>query len=241
MAEPLSDEHLAAVLASVGDHLVVPLIDDAWSPAPAGRRRSGRRVVGAAAGALLGVALAAGLGIAPVREAVAGWFGFGSTGFERVSPDEADPTGLPPLDADLPTVSRAEAEAVLGRPLPQLDAARFGLGEPDRMALPPEGGVLLAWNHGATTLWVRTTADPADTRMRKLLDDSAAVRPVVDLGEGAVSVTGDHVLATPHRRVAAGSVVLWIDEGIEFRLESDLGVAATEAIARRVDPMPTPR
>src|SRR5688500_13667657 len=106
MAEPLSDEHLAVVLASVGDHLVVPEIDDTWSPVSAGHRRGGRRVVGAAAAALLGVALAGGLGITPVREAVADWFGFGSTGFERVAPDEADPTGLPPLDADLPNVSR---------------------------------------------------------------------------------------------------------------------------------------
>jgi hypothetical protein len=240
MAEPLSDEHLALVLASVGDHLVVPEVDDPWSPASPGRRRRGRRVVGAAAAAVLGVTVAGGVGITPVREAVASWFGLGSTGFERVAPDEADPTGLPPLDAGLPTVSRTEAEAVLGRPLPHLDAARLGLGEPDRIALPPEGGVLLGWDRGATSLWVRTTVDPAETRMRKLLDDYAVIQPVADLGEGAVSVAGDHVLATPHRRVAAGSVVLWIDQGIEFRLESNLGVDATVSIARRVDPTPAP-
>jgi hypothetical protein len=140
----------------------------------------------------------------------------------------------------LPTVSRAEAEAVLGRPLPHVDAARFGLGEPDRIALPPEGGVLLGWDHAATTLWVRTTVDPAETRMRKLLDDYATVQPVADLGEGAVSVVGDHVLATPHRRVAAGSVVLWIDDGFELRLESDLGIDTTVSIARQVDPTPAP-
>ena len=116
MAEPHSDEHLAQVLASVGDHLVVPEVGP-WSPASRGRRPGGRRVVGAAAAALLGVAVAGGLGITPVREAVADWFGFGSTGFERVAPDEADPTGLPPIDAGLPAVSRTDAEAVLGRPL----------------------------------------------------------------------------------------------------------------------------
>jgi hypothetical protein len=55
-----------------------------------------------------------------------------------------------------------------------------------------------------------------------------------------VSVAGSHVLATPNRRVAAGSVVLWIDEGIEFRLESDLGVDAMVSIARGVDPTPAP-
>jgi hypothetical protein len=239
MAEQLSDEHLAQVLASVGDLLVIPEVDP-WSPASRGRG-GGRRVVGAAAAALLGVTLAGGLGTTPVREAVADWFGFGSTGFERVGPDEADPTGLPPIDAGLPTVSRTEAEAVLGRPLPHLDAARFGLGEPERIALPPEGGVLLGWDHAAATLWVRTTEDPAETRMRKLLDDYATVRPVADLGEGAVSVVGDHVLATPHRQVAAaGSVVLWIDQGVEFRLESDLGIDAALSIARRVDPAPGP-
>jgi len=239
MAEPHSDEHLAQVLASVGDHLVVPEVGP-WSPASRGRRPGGRRVVGAAAAALLGVAVAGGLGITPVREAVADWFGFGSTGFERVAPDEADPTGLPPIDAGLPAVSRTDAEAVLGRPLPHLDAARSGLAEPDRIALTPEGGVLLGWDHAATTLWVRTTEDPAETRMRKLLDDYATVQPVADLGEGAVSVAGDHVLATPHRQVAAGSVVLWIDEGVEFRLESDLGIDAAVSIARRVDPTPAP-
>jgi hypothetical protein len=240
MAEPFSDEHLARVLASVGDHLVVPEVDDAWSPAAPGRRRVGRRVVAGAAAAVLGVTVAGGVGLTPVREALASWFGLGSTGFERVAPDEADPTGLPPLDAGLPTVSRTGAEAVLGRPLPHLDAARSGLGEPDRIALPPEGGVLLGWDRGATSLWVRTTEDPAETRMRKLLNDYAVIKPVADLGEGAVSVAGDHVLATPNRRVAAGSVILWIDEGIEFRLESDLGVDAMVSIARGVDPTPAP-
>jgi hypothetical protein len=240
MAEPLSDEHLARVLASVGDHLVVPEVDDAWSPASSGRRRGGRRAVGAVAAAVLGVTVAGGVGITPVREAVADWFGLGSTGFERVAPGGADPTGLPPLEAGLPIVSRTDAEAVLGRPLPHLDPSRLGLGDPERIALPPEGGVLLGWDRGATSLWVRTTEDPAATRMRKLLDDSDAVQPVAGLGEGAVSVTGDHVLATPHRRVAAGSVVLWIDEGIEFRLESDLGVDAMVSIARGVDPTPAP-
>jgi hypothetical protein len=240
MAEPLSDEQLARVLASVGDWLVVPEVDDAWSPASPGRRRGGRRVVGAIAAAVLGITVAAGVGITPVRQAVAGWFGFGSTGFERVPPGEADPTALPPLAAGLPIVSRTDAEAVLGRPLPHLDPSRLGLGDPERIALPPEAGVLLGWDRGATSLWVRTTEDPAETRMRKLLDDYAVVEPVVDLGEGAVSVTGSHVLATPNRRVAAGSVILWIDEGIEFRLESELSMDAMVSIARGVDPTPPP-
>jgi hypothetical protein len=240
MAEPFSDDHLARVLASVGDHLVVPEVGDAWSPASSGRRPVRRRVVAAAAAAVLGVTVAGGVGLTPVREALASWFGLGSTEFERVAPDDADPTGLPPLDAGLPTVSRTGAEAVLGRPLPHLDAARFGLGEPDRIALPPEGGVLLGWDRGATSLWVRTTEDPAETRMRKLLNEYAVIKPVADLGAGAVSVAGDHVLNTPNRRVAAGSVILWIDEGIEFRLESDLGVDAMVSIARGVDPTPAP-
>jgi hypothetical protein len=240
MAEPFTDDRLALVLASVGEHLVVPDVDVVPAPGDRGLRRSPgartarRRVVAAAIAA--GVGLGVGAGVAPVREAVADWFGLGSTGFERVAPedaDAADPHGLPPLDAGLHSVSESAAESVLGRPLPSF--AGTTLGEPDRIVLPPESGVLLVWEKDATSLWIKSNEDPAYVLVDKLLDSYDTVEPLDDLGEGAVFVEGDHVLATPYRRVAAGTVVLWVDDGLELRLESDRPVDDLVTTAWAID------
>jgi hypothetical protein len=157
---------------------------------------------------------------------------FGSTRIERVDPQQGDPSALPPIDAGLPPISQADAAVVLGRPLPTI--ADPTLGIPNLIAVAPEGAVLLGWDHGSTTLWIRPTADPADLRMAKLLDEIDTVEPVASLGDGAVVVEGDHVLTTPYRHVAAGTVLLWIDDGLEYRLESDLGLEAMLSIARSI-------
>jgi hypothetical protein len=121
------------------------------------------------------------------------------------------------------------AAAALRRRLPEVD-----LGAPDRIALPPEGGVLLVWNPGPATLWILPTVDPADIRMRKLLDELDAVEPVFALGGGAVFVHGDHVLTTPNRTVAADNVLLWRERGVEYRLESDAQLDEILTTARSV-------
>jgi hypothetical protein len=36
--------------------------------------------------------------------------------------------------------------------------------------------------------------------------------------------------------VAAAAVVLWVDDGVQYRLESDLGAEAMVAVARSVRP-----
>jgi hypothetical protein len=228
----------------VGEHLVVEAAAGRHTrPGRRGRPggdpgRRGRRVpVAAAVAAAASAVLVTGAVVAPVRAAVADWFGIGSTRIERVPPDRedaADPTGLPPVDAGVRPVSRAAAEHELGRPLPRL--RHPALGEPDLVAVAPEGGVLLGWDRAATTLWILPTDDPADRRMSKVLDDHDTAEPVAGLGEGAVIVEGDHVLATPDRRVAAGTVVLWIEGGFEYRLESDLGRTALLAAARSLEP-----
>jgi hypothetical protein len=55
------------------------------------------------------------------------------------------------------------------------------------------------------------------------------------LGDAAVFVGGDHVLTTPHRRLAADSVVLWVRDGFEYRLEADTERARMLDLARAVD------
>ena len=110
-----------------------------------------------------------------------------------------------------PTVQQAQAEAVIGQRLPETD-----LGPPDLIALPPEGGVLLVWNPGPTTLWILPTIDTADSRMRKLLDEVDTIEPVFELGEGAVFV---------HESVLAAGL---LSAGVDVRL---LGPMPTPAVA----------
>jgi hypothetical protein len=92
--------------------------------------------------------------------------------------------------------------------------------------------VLRAWERGATSLWVRPSDDPPEIMIHKLLDQFDTVERVAGLGDLAIYVGGDHVLETPHRRAAADSVVLWVDHGVEYRLESDAGRSALLTMAR---------
>ena len=59
-------------------------------------------------------------------------------------------------------------------------------------------------------------------------------RPVTGLGEQAMVIDGGHVLETPARRVAAGRVLLWVEDGLQYRLESDLSMRRMLEIARSV-------
>jgi hypothetical protein len=68
--------------------------------------------------------------------------------------------------------------------------------------------------------------------LRKLLDTYDTVERVSGLGNAAVFVGGAHVLATPLRRVAADSAVLWVDDSFEYRLESDAPRPELLAMAR---------
>jgi hypothetical protein len=262
----LSDARLAAVLASVGDHLVVPAAAaaaaadaDAAPSADPGRNGSALRAVPAepaedrppseveahprgglvgarrtqqrwrrvlvAAAIAIAVALTA-LVAAPAGEAVADWFGLRATGIELVDQGEGDPDGLPYLAEGLDPVDRTTAEARLGAPLPELD-----LGPAEVLAPPPEGGVLMAWDDDATTLWVRRAGDQW---FGKLLTVEDTGTELDGLGDAAISIEGRHVLETPLRRLAADNVVIWIDGDFELRLESDAPIDDLVAIAHTV-------
>lgn len=233
MAEPWTDERLAAVLASVGEHLDTS-VRRASGPGRGSPARRNRGVLAVAAAVAL-LALVVGSLVAPVREAVADWLGIGSTGIERVPAADrrGDPAGLPSLDEDLAALSAEDAEAALGRSLPDVDDV-VGLGPPDRVVRAPEGGVILAWDRAETTLWVHETLDDAEISMQKLGTMSTRIETVEGLGEAALSLEGAHVLATPDRRLAAANVVIWIEDGFEHRLESHLPVAEIVEMARSI-------
>ena len=226
MADTFSDARLEEILMSVGAHL------DVGAPAaPSVHRHSTwlRRL--AVAAVILIALLVVGLAVAPVRSAVADWLGIGSTHVVKV-PGGVDTSGLPLIQERLRPVSRDEAEGVLRRPLPTVAA----LGDPQIVVLPPEGGVLMGWTEGNTTLWVHPIDIDPELFLQKLVAVGENVEPVEGVGDAALYVEGTHILETPGRRLAARSVLLWVQDGVEYRLESDLSRDEMIDVAKSVRP-----
>ncbi|MET0146838.1 MAG: hypothetical protein ABW328_18915 [Ilumatobacteraceae bacterium] len=223
MAEPMTDDHLDAVLASLGDHLDVPPLApaDRAADARAGARRSvRRRRVLLAAAALVVAAVAAVLAISPAREAVARWFGLHIEHDDATTATGSFAQDVTPLAVDAGVMATG------------IEPARFTagpLGDPDAAGAPPEGGVLLAWDDG-TTLWVRPAG--GDLAIVKRLGREDRTEDIAGVGDFAVLIEGEHVLQTPSRIVAAGRVLWWITGDREHRLESDATAAEMIAIGR---------
>jgi hypothetical protein len=234
----VNDEQLEAVLASVGAHLEVA---DSRAPsvAPARHRRRQNALRWArplsVAAAIVAVAAAAIVAVAPARRAVGGWLHVGRTEL-HADTDLAVPIGNVPsfLDA-LPPISPSVAADRLGAPLP--DLAATPLGPPAALLSPPEGGVIAAWNAGETTLWMVNNVDAA-VWFEKVVTTADQVTELPELGEGGggVLISGEHLLGTPRRRIAADNTVLWTVGNIAYRLESRRSggelVTLAESIAR---------
>ena len=220
----LDDARLERVLASIGEDLEVTA-----APRPTGVWETPRlRLVAA----LLILVIAASLVITPVRRTVADWLGIGNTDVE-VDPSAAGAAGsLPSVAVGLDPVTDDEAETLVGEPLPLLDAT--DLGSPSGLARMPEGGVLVVWPD-ATTLWIRHADGEPGQWMQKVLSTVDQAVRVDDLGDEALAITGDHVLLTPHRRLSAGNVVLWLSGDLELRLEGDRPIPELIALARAID------
>ncbi len=229
MADTFSDARLEMVLTSVGEHLVVvparstTATSSAASPWP-------RRL--AVAAAVLVVALVATLVVAPAREAVARWLGIGSTRIERVPDGTSDPSGLPTISSALTPATVEEAEEALGGALPVVEA----LGPREAVYVAPEGGVILSWPEGSTTLWIRDPDFEPTIFVKKLVDAGEPAESIQGVGDEALLVEGSHILETPHRRLAANTVLLWVDGDKEYRLESDLDRDSMIEIAQSVSP-----
>ena len=181
---------------------------------------------------MLVVALVATLAVAPAREAVARWLGIGSTRIERVPDDTNDPRGLPTITSALTPATVEEAERALGGAVPVVQE----LGPAQAMFVPPEGGVILVWPEGATTLWIRDPDFEPAMFVKKLVDAGEPAESIAGVGDEALIVEGTHVLETPHRRLAADTVLLWVDGDKEYRLESDLDRETMVEIAQSVSP-----
>jgi hypothetical protein len=218
MADSWTDERLDAALFALADILDVPSDERlvVTRPAPRARRRWPLLVAAAVVLGVIGV-----VAIAPARDTVARWFG---VSIER--DDGATARGS--FADDVTAIDVDDAIARTGLTPAAFEAT--SLGRPDAAGIPPEGGVLLAWRDGATTLWVRSGDD--DVVVVKKLVGSGGSELIDDLGDYAVLIDDDHVLDTPARRVAAGRVLWWLDEGRQWRLESDLDAATMLAVGR---------
>jgi hypothetical protein len=234
----LDDDRLAEVLASVGALLVtVPDI----TPDPAivrTRARTRERSMPFLRwrwqwAPVLAVALIAAivLTVAPVRSAVAGWLGIGSTSIQIDPTPPSTVAALPSIDAGLRRIDRATAAARVGSLPVALDETT--LGPPAGFATMPEGGVLVVWPD-ATTLWLHDADIEAGMLFDKLVQSGQSVQSVDDLGDQALVITGDHFLRTPHRTIAATTAVLWQSDDREYRLESDRDGAELIEFARQI-------
>lgn len=226
MADRWTDDHLDVVLRDVADELDVPGAAGI-DPLAVVRRSAARRRRWLVAAAVLVLVVAAVLAVAPTREAVARWFGLQVEHDDGSGATVTDvfASAVVPLDID---------EAIVRSGLDPSRLAASGLGRPDEAGQPPEGGVLLSWPRGATTLWVRPGDD--DMVVVKRLTGNQLAEPVDGLGDYAVLIDGRHVLETPSRRVATGRVLWWLADGRQFRLESELDADAMLAIAHALAP-----
>jgi hypothetical protein len=235
MPEAWTEERVILALAALRDELQVP---DEPLTVPVGvelrraRPRRDRALVAAGIAALATVAV---LAVAPAREAVADWLGLGSTEV-RIVPTTSVPAtagpSLPSLADGARVVDEQGAAAELGRPLPAV--GRADTDARPELAVPVEGGVLVRWPGRDETLWIHGPTPAGASYLKKLAAAQEDIGPVDGLGDGALWLAGPHLLETPGRLLAADHVLLWIDDGLEWRLEGDLPRDEMVAIARNL-------
>ncbi len=195
-----------------------------------------RRLAVAAAVALL-AGVAATLAIEPAREAVADWLGIGATEVE-VDPDGTDPSGLPPsatLDLGEPASVDLDPLPPLGPPDTASDLAtargrRFSW--PAGPDLPP-----LAGTQVGAVLSVRTIDGAVDAKA--LLSDELieSVVVVVDGTEASglwIGAEHEYLSADAVGPALAQQVLIWLADGVQFRLEADLPLVEMIRLAEAV-------
>jgi len=215
---------LERTLTRLGEQLERPDVD-VW-PAVSNEitmRRDRTVLSPLAVAAAIAVLVGSLLLIEPVRSTVAAWFGIGRTAVEVV----------PDLDAGLRTsvagesITRDDAAAVLGR-VPTLPEE---FGNPDAW-LQQDGAVVSVWvpsedlpeigTSGAGLILSELVLEGSDLSVKQMGSVGGAVFVEFD-GLLGLWVEGPHVLIPPSGDPeSVGSVLIWVADGIQFRLESAL-------------------
>ena len=187
----------------------------------------------AAAAAAVVLAIAAVI-VEPSREALAGWLGIGSTTIERVP------------DADLPESPRLP-DLGMRVPVGPGDTPVPSLGPPDAVFVDDHRGRSYVWEAtdtlpavSGTDLGVILSVRSAGRDLAKLVGEDDPVE-IVRIRDGVgLWLPADHVvLDADGVPTAADRVLLWVEDGAEYRLETDLERPAAVALAAQVEGTPT--
>lgn len=234
-----------AVLARIDE--LPPLAAEGRSHRP-GSPPPRRRSLAVALVAVL-VVLATVVLVAPARQAVAHWLGIGAT---RVVVEGGDGATVG---------SPAPSSSVPGSPIPgssapppaagsDLDGDVIpSLGPPGSIADGPGRARTFRWSAGPDlpplgpgSVGAQLTVRPADSEIV-----TKRVDPAVEIVFVEIPGRSDPTLALwiggEHEREAPGGapelaqrVLVWVDEGIEYRLEADLDLVAVLALAAEIEP-----
>ena len=227
MTDSWTDTELALALTDLGARIALPdfsLVTRVHAEIESTRqpRRVARRSLLVAAVVVVLVVVLATAAIAPARDAVARVVGIGTTTVEQVdSLPEAEP-------ADRPTGGGSTRSLVR-----QLRAAG-GFVPSAALVGAPTG-----WEIEPTTA---TVAYPSVVLAQVREGDAAPVNKLTPrtaesefVSIGGVTglwVPGPHVREVDGRRFESASALIWVDHGVQFRLEGDLPQAQMRAIAR---------
>ena len=230
---------LEAALRDLSDDLAVPDVDlvAAVSARLERRRSPWMRPAVALAGVLVAAVLI--VAIEPARTAVADWLGIGSTRID-VTDSTLSLDGLPPVVETLGTpATAAEAAAALG----MAPALPVDFGDPD-LWLVAGGRVTAAWaprepfpeisGTGLGVLLSQAAGDDPGLALKQA--GPGAMVQSVEVGTSrGFWISGDHLrTAADGRSAVAANVLLWIDDGVEFRLETAANLFASLELARMV-------
>ncbi len=189
----------------------------------------------------LAVAVAVVTVVAPARQAVAHWLGIGAT---RVVVEPGAGTGTP---SSVPTVtpSGGSRSATSSDPVDVI----AGLGRPGAIVDGPGRARTYRWPASDRlppladpSVGAQLTVRPADGEVVTKLVDPAVEIVFVEI-PGRSEPTMALWIGGQHERDAPGGspelaqqVLVWVDSGIEYRLEADLDLAAVLALAAEIEP-----
>jgi hypothetical protein len=233
VSDLVNDDNLEAALRDLATQLNIPE-RSLWLRIEAGiqqtpSRRSRTRLVLAALAVLvvLVVLVVAIVSIAPAREAVADLFGIGATEITRADNPRAR-DAAPPLQSTGDEDSLRRKLAAAGLRLP--DAALVGAAREWRVA--PQGETIVAYD--AIVFGQRAAGRlPA----LKRVPETGSISWVQVGSETGAWIEGGHTRSIGGRTVHSESALLWVDDGLELRLEGDRPLTEMLAIARSVRPV----